>query len=208
MEALGMTAPSPSYNHSAHTVSITVDLKEIFGTDIQRDLGERLGTAFVDRIVKSAEGGKSPKGHALKKYDDDYVASDEFKAAGKSKNKVNMTLYGDMLAQMEVLNFSDSKVTIGWQDSTQNAKAYAHMTGYRGHPTIKNGTKREFFFVSQKMIDEVKEEFAGEVEERSNSESNVAETLTALGIFQTVRDQEESQSDQLLIDLFSGGVDV
>jgi hypothetical protein len=196
-----MPAPKPKLNHSAHTVELTIDLADLFGVEVPRGLGESIGTDIVDRIVNSVEGGKSPKGHKLKSYDKDYVDSDAFKAAGKSKNKVNMTLYGDMLGQMEVIRYEDSKVTLGWDSPTQNAKAYAHMTGFRGHPTIKNGTKREFFAVTDKMLDQIKEEYAGEIE---TSNPSAVEALSAVSIFATVNAAEESQSDNDLFNAIFG----
>ena len=43
-----------------------------------------------------------------------------------------------------------SRVTLKIDDSEQAAKAFGHVSGYEGHPTIKDGPKRDFFGLHRK----------------------------------------------------------
>lgn len=195
--------PTPTFDDGSHSVELSISLTELFGVDsIDEGVAYAIGSELVDRIVSITESGRSPKGNSLKSYDKDYIDSEEFKAAGKSANDVNMTLYGDMLAQLEPIRFVNGSIVLGWQDSLQQKKAYAHMTGFKGHPTIKNGPKREFLAVSQKMLDEVKDQFIDQV--GSPNEQRSSSVLSAIEIFNTVRASENTQRERSLFGLFFG----
>lgn len=199
-----MELPSPTFNDSAHTVELTIDLNELFGSDVDDVLSERVGTEIRDQIVSFAEDGRNARGKSFKKYDEDYIESEEFRAAGKSENDVNLTLYGDMLSQLEVIRIENGLVTLGWEDATQNAKAYAHMTGFKGHPTIKNGPKREFLVVSNKLLDDVRDQYIEEVGGPRDSDKS---TLDALSIFRTARQIEEDGASARFYSLLFGDDD-
>lgn len=47
-----------------------------------------------------------------------------------------MQLTGDMVQSITVLDSSETKLKIGIDDTEQAAKAYGHMTGMKGHPTL------------------------------------------------------------------------
>lgn len=47
-----------------------------------------------------------------------------------------MQLTGDMVQAVTVLDSSETKLKIGIDDVDQAAKAYGHMTGMKGHPTL------------------------------------------------------------------------
>lgn len=196
-----MELPGPTFNDSDHSVELTIDLNELFGAEVDQALAEVVGTEIRDQIVAFAENGRNAKGKSFKKYDEDYIESEEFRAAGKSENDVNMTLYGDMLSQLEIIRNEQGVITLGWEDSTQKKKAYAHMTGFKGHPTIKNGPKREFLVVSQKLLGDVKDRFIDEV---GGDREGVSTLLTALSIFQQARRQEEEGVDSLFYSLIFG----
>lgn len=53
-------------------------------------------------------------------YSEEYIESAAFKAAGKSRNKVNLKLSGDMLAEFDVLSVSKGSILIGYQNGTEN----------------------------------------------------------------------------------------
>lgn len=75
-------------------------------------------------------------------YSEGYADSLQFKAWGKSKNKVNMKLTGGMLGSIEVIDTSGNEIIIGWTDDTENAKAFNHNTG----DTLP---KRAFFGITE-----------------------------------------------------------
>lgn len=142
-------------------VSQTINLKEIFGVDFsnRRDLKEALGQAFIDRIVEKAKSGKRYDGKPLKSpYSKEYANSLEFKAAGKRRGKVNMTLTGDMLNSIDIIDMGANVLKIGIDDSLEAQKAYNHQVG----DTVP---ARPFFGLNNKDVDEIKAEFRDEIKE-------------------------------------------
>jgi len=137
---------------------------------------EQIGQDLIDIIVDRTRDGKDIDGKTFKnKYDDDYVASDEFKAFGKSKNDVNMTLEGNMLADIQVLEITDRDIIIGHEDETETAKSYNHNVG----DTLP---KRAFFGVTDSEIEGVLATYQNEisVSEEQNKESDSSNTITDL----------------------------
>lgn len=110
----------------------------------------QIAQEVIDRIVSNAEKGLDRNGKALPKYTKTYKDSDAFTAFGKS-SKPNMTLAGDMLGQIDVLEVSDDTITIGWNDETENAKAHGNITGQEGEWPAK----RDFFGLPVKEIKEI-----------------------------------------------------
>ena len=126
-------------------VSQTINIKEILGRTPTEAEKQSIGQALIDRIIERTESGKGLSGKNLKSpYSKEYADSLEFKAFGKSRGKVNMTLTGDMLASIDILRSTRDTITIGIEGD-QAAKAFNHQTG----DTVP---KRRFFGVTQKDI--------------------------------------------------------
>lgn len=135
-------------------VEQTIELDEIFGIDFsdKRELKEYIGQLMLDKIRERTANGIGINGRPLKApYSKTYSESMEFKAFGKSKGKVNMTLSGDMLGLMDIVDMDDNKITIGWDDDTEIAKAYNHNAG----DTVP---KRPFFGLNDKELKEIARE--------------------------------------------------
>ena len=155
----------PGIKLSKSKVTQTIDLNKIVGSDISSDelLVSRIGQAIIDYMDTRVEDGKGLGEVKLKSpYSDSYSESLDFKAAGKSKNQVNMRLSGDMMGSIDLLATDGSKLTIGIDNPDQAIKAYGHQTGFEGHPFIK-GPKRPFFGVTpdeikKKILPEFKDE--------------------------------------------------
>lgn len=152
-----------------NNVEQTINLKEVFDFDFsgKENLKQLIGQAIIDHIVERTKDGlgvslkDDGSGRTVKlksPYSKTYAKSLEFKAAGKSKNNVNMTLSGQMLSTLDVKKIDGNKITIGWEDAEENAKAFNHVTG----DTVP---KRPFFGVSNKELREIKKEFMPEIEE-------------------------------------------
>ncbi|MFO0447763.1 MAG: hypothetical protein ACK52I_03575 [Pseudomonadota bacterium] len=144
-----------------------IDLKEFFDADLaeSRGIKEAIAQAVIDKIVERTEGGEglrfSSNGAAtpikLKSpYSKMYAESLEFKAAGKSKNKVNMTLSGDMLAGIDVGSVEGNKIKIYIRDD-QVPKAFNHLTG----DTVP---ARPFFGISKSEMEDIASKFRVDVE--------------------------------------------
>lgn len=136
-----------------------LNLADIIGKDISADrvLVRKIAQGIIDYMVDRAKDGKGIGRRDLKSpYSKAYAESLAFKAAGKSRNNVNMTLSGDMLRSIDILEEDGASVTIGIDDPIDAPKAYGHQTGFEGHPTIPQGKyRRRFFGVTS---DEIKKE--------------------------------------------------
>jgi len=160
----------PKIKISKNNVEQTIDLEDLFGVSFKGApaLKEAIGQKIIDRIVQRTEAGDSMTfnskgdgrvGKLKKPYSKSYVDSTEFKAHGKSKNKVNMKLTGDMLGLLDIKKQSGDSITIGWNKGDgQDAKAFNHSTG----DTVP---KRPFFGVNKKELDRIKKGFKSEVKE-------------------------------------------
>lgn len=148
----------------------------------QPALKQALGQAFIDRIVaRTQEQRIGVNGKPLKSpYSKEYADSLEFKAAGKSKGNVNMTLTGDMLRSIDVIGETANTITIGIDDPDEAPKAYNHQTG----DTVP---KRAFFGLTNKDVNEVASQFKSDIREafskRGENRSNAIESfiLSVLG---------------------------
>jgi len=151
-------------------VEQTIDLKEVFGVTFKNApaLKEAIGQKIIDRIVTRTEAGKglsfNSDGKAstlnLKSpYSKEYANSTEFKAHGKSRGNVNMTLTGDMLGLIDIKRKTSDTITIGWNKGDgQDAKAFNHNTG----DTVP---KRPFFGVSRTELLKIKADMSSEVKQ-------------------------------------------
>lgn len=158
-------------------VSQRINLKELFGQTLvnQSDLTQEIAQAIIDRIIARTESGQSVDGGKLKKYSKDYIASPEFKAFNKSAEHVDMTLTGQMLGTLDVLDTRGDTIRIGWEDAVENAKAYNHNVG----DTV---TKRAFFGITDDELQDIKSEFEDKLDDKLQSprRSTVAKLLELL----------------------------
>lgn len=158
-----MSAKIEGLKMKVDEVSQTVDLKDLFGASLTGNeaLKQKIGQAMIDKIISRTESGTSVDGKNLKSpYSKRYAESDDFKAWGKTKRDINMKLTGQMLGTLDILETGGSKIVIGWSDKTENAKAYNHNTG----DTVP---KRNFFGLNKKDLEEIRNQFQDEVEEKS-----------------------------------------
>lgn len=159
---------------SLNQARLEFNLKEWFGVDFtgRFDLKQQITDAVVETILKRTAAGKDVNGSAFKKYSDDYKKSLAFKAFGKT-SKVNLELTGQMLGTMELIENTENKIVIGWEDDTEIKKAYNHNTG----DTVP---KREFFDLTESEIAAIKKEYQPQVEEETAPTTEVRRILGAI----------------------------
>ena len=155
-------------------VAQTIDLKKWTGKDLSSDptLVREIGQSMIDYMLKRADDNKGINNEPLipNKYSKEYAESLEFIAAGKSRNDVNMKLSGDMLGSIDLDDQGNIiKIKVGEE---QSAKAYGHMTGFKGHPTIPQGKyKRQFFGISKEEFDQqIMPKFKDELPKKSRQD--------------------------------------
>jgi hypothetical protein len=144
---------------------LTIDLSEVFGGPMpeSENLKKRLGQAVLDKIKDRTLAQKDVNNKKFKKYSTQYKESLDFKAFGKSPNNVNLTLTGDMLDFMDLLEIDGDRLVFGWDDEDEAAKAHGNIKGsYGGDPNPKKA--RDFFGLTPGQIKELKAEFKSVVE--------------------------------------------
>jgi hypothetical protein len=104
--------------------------------DLDDDQRAQLADDIIETIRRRTERGIDRTGSKFPKYSADYAESLDFKVAGKSKSQVNLTLSGDMLAALAVLDSKPGRITIGFEKgSDENARADGNIRGsYGGSP--------------------------------------------------------------------------
>lgn len=158
---------------SEDEVSQTIDLKKVLGEVSEvESVSEAFAQALIDKIVARTTLGRDVSGKIFPKYSKSYSESLAFKVFGKSRGDVNMTLTGDMLASIEP-EIEQGKLKIQVTGSDNILKAFAHMTGYRGHPFLAGKPKREFFGISEKELAEVKKNFLPDLSQESKKNDEI-----------------------------------
>lgn len=144
---------------SEDEVSQVIDLKKAIGEVSEIDaVSEAFSQAILDHIKERTDSGTDVNGKIFPQYSKAYKDSLAFKVYGKG-NKVNLTQTGDMLGTM-FTDASNGKLTLKFDGEQNNIKAYAHITGFKGHPTLDGKVKpREFFGVTDAEVGRIAEAF-------------------------------------------------
>lgn len=117
------------------------------------DVKEAIAVEIISAIRKRTLKNKDVNGDTFPAYSKEYVKSVDFKAAGKSKGDINLTLSGDMLASIELLETKKNKVRIGFEDGTkENAKADGNIRGTYGKPKPNKAKSRPFLGLSDEDL--------------------------------------------------------
>lgn len=164
---------------------LDVNLKEVFGKRLPESpaLKTAIGQAMLDKILERTEGGRSFTGSKFPKYSEQYIKSNEFEAFGKTPGEINMSLRGDMMGQLDFELKSKNVLQFKWEDPTQAAKAHGHITG-------NVGKKRDFLGLSDKELNQIKNEFKDAVEEEPRA-TEVSFNDLILGFIDRVLDGSE-----------------
>lgn len=168
-------------------VSQWVNLKDIFGIDFKDSeaLKKAIGQRLIDKMVDRTNSQLNNKNEPFKKntYSPAYENSLKFKAAGKSKTKVNLKLTGDMLASMDIIKTRANTIKLGIDDFEEAPKAYNHQTG----DTVP---ARPFFGLTNKEINEVKSEFKDDIDIIKNSRGDRRQSFTEAFLLKLLKDTE------------------
>lgn len=135
---------------------------------IPEELSSRERKQFALEIIETirarTESGigvrKAGSGYTTYKYpgySQSYIESAAFKAYGKSASRIDLTLSGDMLNALMLLDHWPGSVVIGFRDGTEeNAKAEGNQLGsYGGSPNPRKA--RKFLGATKQEIDEALE---------------------------------------------------
>lgn len=120
--------------------------------DLRPAQRNELADLVIEHIVDRTQRGLDKDGRRFKPYSESYVKSLDFRNAGKSRSRVDLQLSGDMLAAIEALSVRPGKITIGFENGTEeNAKAEGNRLGsYGGDPDPKKA--RDFLGIQRKKL--------------------------------------------------------
>lgn len=148
-------------------VSTEINLNKLLG-DLSKNESVRavFFEAALGRLEERLSEGRGVNGE-LAPYSESYKDSLAFKVFGKSST-VNMQLTGDMFAAINVLDSKGDNLKIGIDDELEAAKAYGHMTGMKGHPTLDGKVKkRNWFGWTDKELTEIANSIKPEVNKKN-----------------------------------------
>ena len=147
-----------------------------------RAVGERV----VQQNRANAKSGLDGSGKPLPTYSTAYKESLDFKNGGKS-SKVTLTLSGDMLAELSLLDYGLGFILVGYAtDNDEAAKAHGNVTGEYGQ-SKSTGKNRPFIGVPSKQLEriiaEVRSQTVSErIGEDVKTRTAVASILARFGI--------------------------
>jgi hypothetical protein len=123
------------------------------------DEREAIAYEIIEKIVERTQKGLDKKGENFKGYSKSYMKSLDFQIAGKGK-KPDLTLSGDMLAEMKLLKHKSGEIVIGYEKgSTENAKAEGNILGTYGQSSPIRGKKRDFLGASRDEMQKILSHF-------------------------------------------------
>jgi hypothetical protein len=119
---------------------------------------QAIATEVIDRIIaRTKEQNVDKDGKSFPKYSQEYIKSLEFRVAGKSSGDINLTLSGDMLNSLELLETKPKSIVIGFRKGTQeNERAEGNILGsYGGDPNPRKA--RNFLGISDSELSQILE---------------------------------------------------
>ena len=114
-----------------------------------------LADLVIEHIVDRTQRGVDKDGKKFPGYSKSYLASLDFRNAGKSPSKVDLQLSGDMLAALELLSERNGRLMIGFENGTEeNDRAEGNRLGsYGGDPNPKKA--RDFLGIDRDKLAEL-----------------------------------------------------
>ena len=128
---------------------------------------EAIALEVMDFVVQRTQGGegvnKTSDGRVYRKefpkYSKEYKKSMDFRIAGKSSN-VNLTLSGDMLANIRLLRHRAGEITIGYGRGDDDApKVEGNVTGSYGKPSPNKKKARDFLGIHKEDLGKILSDF-------------------------------------------------
>lgn len=134
---------------SEEQVYQSFNLKTLLGQTPSQAQKELFYELAVEKMVDRTTSGNDINGNRFKPYSPQYAEQ-----KGVDVNSVDLILNGDMLDGFK--EGSTKNIVRIEMQSDQTEKAYGHITGMKGHPTIKKGKVRDFFgFKDKKDLDDI-----------------------------------------------------
>jgi hypothetical protein len=149
----------------------TVNVPDYFTAAQRKEVGSRV----VQEIIKRTQDEhKDKKNKPFAKYSKEYKSSLDFKIAGKNPSEVNLTLSGDMLSDLDVIEHGIGYVDIGYDSGYFGAgKVEGNVIGSYGDSTGHPSKARNFLGMPKTDLNDI----ISEVESLSESELKQSRTI-------------------------------
>lgn len=123
--------------------------------DYSADDAQTVAEEILNFIVERTKKGKGSDGEPFPGYSKSYKDSLEFKIGGKS-NKVDLTLSGEMLDTLEVLQAKKGKIVIGFPSGSEmNGRAEGNILGTYGSSKPNSSKARNFMELSNNELSKI-----------------------------------------------------
>lgn len=114
---------------------------------------EIIAEEILNFIVERTKKGVGSDGKKFPEYSSEYINSFDFKAAGKSKGKVDLTLSGEMLDSIEIIEAKKGKIVYGYSsDNEMQGRAEGNLLGTYGRDAPNPSKARNFLALSGKEL--------------------------------------------------------
>lgn len=115
----------------------------------------QLADLVIEHIVDRTKRGLDKDGDPFPKYSKEYIKSLDFKNAGKSASRVDLTLSGDTLAALALISQRNGQLIVGYQNGTrENDIAEGNILGsYGGSPNASKA--RDFLGIEGQKLAEL-----------------------------------------------------
>lgn len=177
---------------SLSEVSQTFNTEKLF----KRKLSATAKKAFAERIIEEISirtvSHRDINGKGFARYSKDYALN-----KGVARHAVDMVLENKMLQSQNSktgkFKGGDLKIEIGKGKDT--VKAYAHNTGFKGHPHIKKTPPREFFGIKEKEVEKIVSKIKKEFPDKEKI--NLLDFVKAAN--KTIGDRESAKQELISI---------
>jgi hypothetical protein len=141
-------------------MSFEVDLPEGLTRKDRLNIADRIIEEIFDRTTRR---NIDKSGIRFPGYSKSYIDSLDFriaKKAGKSEDKVDLQLSGDMLAALQLLRDNGDSLVIGFDKNTdENDRAEGNILGTYGQAK-STGKKRDFLGLPKTILESIIKDFA------------------------------------------------
>jgi hypothetical protein len=154
---------------------------------------EVIAEEIIDFIRERSAKGLNKNNREFPGYSEEYEKSLNFKIAGKSKDKVDLTLSGDMLGALSLLSDSNGKIMIGFENGTEeNAIADGNIRGTYGK-SKPSSKKRDFLGITKADLAKILDDHP--LEESDSADAISRASKKAKTVTDSVSDGVEEGSD-------------
>lgn len=146
-------------NKDKDNLTIDINIEKLLGSASNNEvIRETFFQLAYDKLVDRLDKGLSVDNKPLKGYSASYKGSLAYDVFGKD-GTVDMQLTGDMISSIDIKKQNSTTLTVGFGSKEESNKAYGHMTGMEGHPTLEGKVRpRNFFGWSDKELNDIARE--------------------------------------------------